>query len=697
MSFAPPSSSTRAKRRQARAIGWSHFRRLAFEPLEARRLLAVLTVNSLEDNVVADDGLVTLREAILAANTDTATDLQESGSGADEIRFASSLSGGSILLTAGELQITEAVAIDATMLTAGLTINAQRQSRVLHIAAKTGDFTIAGLTLTGGRTTEPQSPPELAALANGDDTIGGEGGAIRSLTDGVLDIIDSSIRGSRTESEFAAGGGIYARGNLTLTRSDVTGNHTQGDSAPGGGVFTLGDVRLVESTVSGNFTQGTHSRGGGIYALGSVELDRSHVRVNHTRGNFASGAGIADGDVEGGGSVSVLNSTVSGNFTVGSAAHGAGIAAWGPVLILHSDVIFNVAFHSAPIGGGIWTHDDAMEIVNSIVALNTAAGGSPDLRPGGALSVAFSLIGNNSGTLLAAAPVGSPDANGNLIGTAAATLDPLIGQHDDNGGPTITHALLEGSPAIDAGDPSAAAGIGNVPAFDQRGAGFPRVAGSRLDMGAFEVQVDDDSGGGGSEEPGSGGNDTNNGVAFALPSSESDSAEDAPLLAPPLLPAPDALPPFSFAAERTGFAESDGGSGGGFPLDEDNLGPRPYNDVERELREILSSARIATREEVLDAAYALGDIDRVSLVAFDMGDEPMMSPKKVEPVRSPGKTADRVVVNKPATDAALQEAVSWGPLAIWSALAGGGTLWMGGAWWWFGRARRRSPHELSTG
>jgi hypothetical protein len=105
--------------------------------------------------------------------------------------------------------------------------------------------------------------------------------------------------------------------------------------------------------------------------------------------------------------------------------------------------------------------------------------------------VNFSLIGNNTGTGLAEAPVGLPDINGNLIGDPAGNgvVNPMLGPLAGNGGPTETHALLPGGPAIDAGDPAAVAGMGDVPMFDQRGAPFLRVVGGRIDMGAFEVQL----------------------------------------------------------------------------------------------------------------------------------------------------------------------------------------------------------------
>ena len=75
--------------------------------------------------------------------------------------------------------------------------------------------------------------------------------------------------------------------------------------------------------------------------------------------------------------------------------------------------------------------------------------------------------------------------NGHLNGPGdQINTDPLLGPLQDNGGPTFTHALLPGSPAIDTGDPN----FTPPPDFDQRGPGFPRVVNGRIDIGAFEVQ-----------------------------------------------------------------------------------------------------------------------------------------------------------------------------------------------------------------
>ena len=74
------------------------------------------------------------------------------------------------------------------------------------------------------------------------------------------------------------------------------------------------------------------------------------------------------------------------------------------------------------------------------------------------------------------------DGNGGLLPTSSI-LDTTL---SDNGGPTLTHALVTGSPAIEAGDPS----ISDPPEFDQRGAGFDRIFNLVIDIGSIESQVD---------------------------------------------------------------------------------------------------------------------------------------------------------------------------------------------------------------
>jgi len=431
------------RRRSTAHLGGSQPRNrrlLGFESLEDRRMLAVLIVNSAADNTITGDGLVTLREAIIAANNDTVTDLGLSGFGADTIVFNATLSGQTITLGGTDLDINEALTIRATGLAANVTIHAAFQSRIFNITATTGNFTLAGLTLTGGRTTGNNG-------AFPDSTF--SGGAIRSLTSGNLTIDQSTISGNSTAGSNADGGGIYtSSGDVTLRSSTVSGNSTAGNLADGGGIFTnSGDVTLRSSTVSGNDSS---DDGGGIYSTY--------------------------------GAVTLTNSTVSGND---SSDDGGGIHAFsGNVTLMSSTVTENSAMGK---GGGVflgtpYNNPAIMTIANSIVAGNTADGGSPDLRRGNrALDVDFSLIGDTT-----ASGITAGTGSGNIL-NQLAQLGPLA----NNIGPTQTHALLAGSPAIDAGDPTIAF---NASEFDQRGTPFVRVFdggvdGTRIDIGAYELQT----------------------------------------------------------------------------------------------------------------------------------------------------------------------------------------------------------------
>jgi len=144
------------------------------------------------------------------------------------------------------------------------------------------------------------------------------------------------------------------------------------------------------------------------------------------------------------------------------------------------------------VGGGVFVFDvfsnPAFTIENSILAGNTDNGGTPnDLVPDldSVLTINHSLIGVADNIVQTI----TGDV-GNQTGTAANPFDPLLGPLANNGGPTLTHALLPGSPALDAGDPSI---VFNPAEFDQRGAPFTRVFGSRIDIGSVEDQPIPDS------------------------------------------------------------------------------------------------------------------------------------------------------------------------------------------------------------
>ena len=135
-------------------------RPLRFEPLEDRRLLAGLVVNTHLD-VVATDGVVSLREAIAAANGNSATELGHVGSGADTITFEPVLSGQTILLNDTELEISESLTIDGTALNTRVwIIPAETDYGVINITSSAGSYHLSGLMLYGSVVASGRYPVE---------------------------------------------------------------------------------------------------------------------------------------------------------------------------------------------------------------------------------------------------------------------------------------------------------------------------------------------------------------------------------------------------------------------------------------------------------------------------------------------------------------------------------------------------------
>jgi hypothetical protein len=141
--------------------------------------------------------------------------------------------------------------------------------------------------------------------------------------------------------------------------------------------------------------------------------------------------------------VTLKNSSISGN----SASQGGGIYNIGKNFVGGTISIMNTVFKTGAVGANI---------------LNDS---------GTVISQGYNLSSDDGGGYLTAL--------GDQINT-----DPMLGPLQGNGGPTMTHELLPGSPAIDAGDP----GFTPPPFLDQRGSGFARVVNGRLDIGSFELQ-----------------------------------------------------------------------------------------------------------------------------------------------------------------------------------------------------------------
>jgi hypothetical protein len=233
----------------------------------------------------------------------------------------------------------------------------------------------------------------------------------------------------------------------------------------GSGVLNYGFLTILNSTVSGN-SAGQGYDGGGI-SSGTFKTPASVTVVNSTiSGNSASGAGGGIANYYWG--VTIVNSTISGNLA--GDAGGAIVNYAGGVQIANSTLSGN----SAASGGGIdnvgGQFGGRIETGNTI--FNAGASGENIFNNGGTItSHGYNVCSDNGGGLL--------NGPGDQINT-----DPLLGPLQDNGGPTFTHMLLPGSPAIDAGDPN----FTPPPFRDQRGPCFHRVFSRRIDVGSVEVQ-----------------------------------------------------------------------------------------------------------------------------------------------------------------------------------------------------------------
>jgi hypothetical protein len=352
------------------------------------------------------------------------------------------------------------------------------------------------------------------------------GGGIHA-GDGPLTITDSLIDGNRAEISYtqgdhqgisqAKGGGATCYGGIigvvTISDSVISNNFSGCDTtstscyqAFAGGIAAQNGLVMLSSTLSNNTAQASGFRvsGGALYvgaASGvSASITNSTISYNHakngggvlvavssTDGLEIAGSTIDDNsatDAGGGiwvaqGPLALVNTTISGNAVgtlsggVGGGVYISGNGAAGPMSVKNATVTANTC--QGPVGGGGIVDDNNLgvsDFESSIIAGNINSGDSTtndaDVAvAGGSVTGANNLIVAASGVTL------PPDT---------LSSDPMLGPLQDNGGPTFTHALLAGSPAIDAG--SNTAGLD----FDQRGPGFARVSGAAADIGAFEIR-----------------------------------------------------------------------------------------------------------------------------------------------------------------------------------------------------------------
>ncbi|MBK8022877.1 MAG: hypothetical protein IPK19_15960 [Chloroflexi bacterium] len=315
------------------------------------------------------------------------------------------------------------------------------------------NLTNSTYTLTAIHSSDTGLPP--IGASNGTLTINGNGATIAR----------SSAGGTPDFRLFFIGSGA----NLTLNQVTLSNGRMTGGS--GGAINNAGTLRVVGSTIANNTANG----GGGIinFSGGTVTL-RESLLANNVATSY--GGGIANS----GGTVNVVNTTISGNAANGtsSSSGGGAVDIYGGslayVLFINSTIAYNTAVAPNGVRSGIWQESGKSSYFNTIVANNN--GTNNCLFTGG-------IWENNLNSLDNGVSCG-------FDGTWAANTDPMLAPLANNGGPTQTHALLPGSPAINHADDAYITEEDRITTLtiDQRGAGFPRNVGGLPDIGAYEVQ-----------------------------------------------------------------------------------------------------------------------------------------------------------------------------------------------------------------
>ena len=317
----------------------------------------------------------------------------------------------------------------------------------------------------------------IGSTIHGNSTGIGGGGIynLGNYGEAIVNLSDSTVSGNTAGS---SGGGIYNHGRdgtatIKLVRTAVNGN----SSLPfgGGGISNFADnggadadLDIIDSTVDNN----SASHGGGIYVQSGggsihVNLDKSTISNNEATVN---GGGIYGYALSGDCSITLTNVTISGN----SAISGGGVYHWGGASgtanlnIIASTISTNTAsflyggvYNTVVVGG---SGSAAITMTHSILGNNTG---------GDCHNNAGAVFNNNEYNII--------ESDTGSCGTSFFAGDPGLGPLQDNGGPTYTHALLEGSQAIDA-IPQTSCLLTN----DQRG--VMRPLGYGCDIGAFEYE-----------------------------------------------------------------------------------------------------------------------------------------------------------------------------------------------------------------
>jgi hypothetical protein len=454
--------------------------------------MATFTVTTNADIVNASDGVLSLREAVTQANATTA---------ADTILFASTMEGNTLVLTGGELTLSQDTSIDGDQNNDGLrvSISGGDTSRIMAITGAQTDIALRDIVLRDGH-----------SLVTGTSTAQA-GGAIyaggKSLTIASSDLIGNTTFTAFGYGYYAMGDGgaiFSAGGTLSITNSNFEGNSGDTGGAIATAYGTVTNLDVVDSYFYRNFAYnaGAIALNGNMQIMNStISYNRSHIRYSYNDYGGDSGGILLVGNG------SITSSSIINNDTHDS---GGGIALYGNLTIADSTVAHNSAHSSyGGFGGGIKVGQGNLIVRNSTITSNSVGG--YDDRGGGAgialsstatLDIANSIVAGNTArgdavidpdisgviTFSNGHNIFGTDVPGNIAGDleniAASTIftaiDPATGGGQVNAAGIVPLRASVTNPALGGADRLS---IGST---DQIGTSRPSPTGTNPDIGSAE-------------------------------------------------------------------------------------------------------------------------------------------------------------------------------------------------------------------
>lgn len=321
---------------------------------------------------------------------------------------------------------------------------------------------------------EANLPGDVVILNSTDSGAGSLRYALAHTTPGSSITFDATLSG---QTVTLTSGELLLTQNVTIDASTLShgltisgNNSSRVFNSSGGTTCTLTALTIVNGTNS--------TTGGGVLNAGTLTLNQCTLSNNSVTGPAASYGGAVYNNT--GGTLTLNQCTLSSNSAIGNVGSSGGAlynSGGGTLTLNQCTLSGNLAYFA---GGGIFNNGGALALTNCTLSLNSATGNSNSRGggiSGGSLTLTNTIVAGNTAVTNANILANISGNGGNLT-----SGNPMLASLGNYGGRTQTMPPLIGSPAIDTGNDAAAASF----TYDQRGAGYLRIVGPHVDIGAYE-------------------------------------------------------------------------------------------------------------------------------------------------------------------------------------------------------------------